>query len=61
MPILIRMRCPKCNREQVVIKMTVRGEALTMHSCSPCDLRWWEADEGVLPLAGVLDLAAAAR
>ena len=55
------MRCPKCNREQVVIKMTVRGEALTLHSCSPCDLRWWEADEGVLPLAGVLDLAAAGR
>ena len=58
MPILTEMRCPNCNREQVVIKMTVKGEELSLHSCSPCDLRWWEADNGIVSLAGVLDLAA---
>jgi transcription elongation factor Elf1 len=56
------MRCPNCGRELVVIEMNVGGERLVLHSCSPCDLRWWEGhDGGVVPLAGVLGLATAGR
>ncbi len=56
------MKCPNCRtKEMVVITMMVGGEQVTLHSCSSCDLRWWETPEGATSLAGVLDLAAAAR
>jgi len=45
----------------VVIGMVVRGGRVALHSCSPCDLRWWESDAGVVSLAGVLELATAGR
>lgn len=51
------MKCPNCEREMVVIEMVVGGWRLALHSCSHCDLRWWESQDGVLSLAGVLDLA----
>jgi hypothetical protein len=52
------MKCPNCEtRELVVIQMEVSGEALALNSCSPCDLRWWQSQTGILSLAGVLDLA----
>jgi transcription elongation factor Elf1 len=55
------MKCPNCDREQVVIEMVVRGQRLALRSCSPCDLRWWEGHDGVVSLAGVLDMATATR
>ena len=37
------MKCPNCQtRELVVIEMVVSGEPVALHSCSSCDLRWWE-------------------
>lgn len=55
------MKCPNCNREQVVIKMTLKGEALTMRSCSACDLHWWEADDGIVALEGIKERVAFSR
>ncbi len=56
------MKCPNCRiKELVVIEMTVGGEQVRLHSCSGCDLRWWETSEGTTSLAGVLDLAAVGR
>jgi hypothetical protein len=53
------MKCPNCKtRELVVIEMVVRDEPVALNSCSPCDLRWWQARHGALSLAGVLRLAA---
>jgi transcription elongation factor Elf1 len=54
----LRMKCPNCQtRELVVIEMVVSGEPVALHSCSSCDLRWWETRDGLLSLARVLDLA----
>jgi hypothetical protein len=54
------MKCPNCQtRELVVIGMVMNGTPVSLNSCSSCDLRWWRTGEGNLPLAGVLDLAAA--
>jgi len=56
------MKCPNCQtRELVTIEMVVSGEPVVLNSCSPCDLRWWQSDEGLLSLRGVLDLAAVGR
>jgi transcription elongation factor Elf1 len=56
------MKCPNCRtKELVVIEMVVGGRRVTLHSCSSCDLRWWETTEGTTSLAEVLDLAAVAR
>jgi hypothetical protein len=53
------MKCPNCQtRELVTIEMVVSGEEVALNSCSPCDLRWWQSDGGMLSLRGVLDLAA---
>jgi hypothetical protein len=53
------MKCPNCQtRELVVIQMVVNGEPVVLNSCSPCDLRWWQSQAGMLSLSGVLDLAA---
>lgn len=56
------MKCPNCQtRELVVIEMVMSGEPVALNSCSPCDLRWWQSEGGMLSLAGVLDLAAVGR
>jgi hypothetical protein len=56
------VKCPNCEtRELVVIQMVVSGELVGLHSCSFCDLRWWESRDGILSLAGVLDLATVER
>ncbi len=58
----VTVKCPNCEtRELVVIQMVVSGELVGLHSCSFCDLRWWETRDGVLSLAGVLDLATVER
>jgi transcription elongation factor Elf1 len=53
------MKCPNCQtREMVVIGMVMSGRSVALNSCSSCDLRWWETQDGSLSLAGVLNLAA---
>ena len=39
--------------------MSIGGQPVMLRSCSFCDLRWWEGHQGRMPLAGLLDLAAA--
>jgi hypothetical protein len=56
------MKCPNCQtKELVVIEMFVSGEPVKLHSCSACDLRWWETSDGAVSLSRVLDRAAVAR
>ena len=53
------MSCPVCrNKRLVEIQLTLKGSALTMHSCSNCDTRWWDTDGQLVPLKGVFELAA---
>jgi hypothetical protein len=52
------MKCPRCEKaELVVIQMQMAGEAVALHSCSRCDIRWWEKGADPIPLAKVLGLA----
>ena len=44
-----------------MIEMNVERKRVALHSCSSCDLRWWESRDGLLSLAGVLDLATMGR
>jgi len=54
------MACPKCRAAKLVeIGMTLAEARITMHSCSRCETRWWEREGENIPLAHVLDLAAA--
>lgn len=48
-------RCPRCERALVEITLDVDERAITLRSCSHCDLREWSADEQPLALDGVLD------
>jgi hypothetical protein len=43
----------------VAISLQLRGEQVTMHSCSNCDLRWWERDGERMALPAVLELVTA--
>ena len=39
------MKCPRCRIARlVVINVSMQGESVKMHSCSRCDIRWWERD-----------------
>jgi transcription elongation factor Elf1 len=52
------MKCPRCHTKQlVVIDLDMGGERLSLHSCSSCDLRWWQGPDGRVPVEGVLQLA----
>jgi len=54
------MRCPICRSTTLVaIGLQLRGEQVTMRSCSQCDRRWWERNGEALPLPSVLELVAA--
>jgi transcriptional regulator NrdR family protein len=54
------MKCPRCRtHELVVIDMVIGGEPVRLRSCSTCDARWWETEDGALPLSSVLALAQA--
>ena len=56
------MDCPSCRTRQVVrIGVTLKGSAMTLTSCSACDLRWWEQDGDVVGLQQVFALAAPDR
>lgn len=52
------MHCPQCKiRTLVSIEVVVSHQPLVMHSCSACDVRWWEGPEGRVSLSRVLDAA----
>lgn len=54
------MKCPRCRtRDQVIISMQVGGEPVSLHSCSACDVRWWQRGHGRADLADLLALVAA--
>lgn len=57
------MACPKCRATQLVeIGVTVSGRSVTLHSCSHCETRWWDDEEGgVVELREILDLATVRR
>lgn len=53
------MDCPKCHaRHTVEISVNLSGRSVTLHSCSACDIRWWDDDQGeVINLREVMELA----
>lgn len=57
-PAIQEKKCPKCARSMVAITLDVRGEQQTLRSCSHCDLRIWETQEGTTTLDVVLDTLA---
>ncbi|MDW3178221.1 MAG: hypothetical protein R8J94_12590 [Acidimicrobiia bacterium] len=48
-------KCPKCARLMVALTLDIENEKRTLRSCSHCDVREWEAVDGSISLAGVLD------
>ena len=53
------MPCPSCRISRMVeITLTVAEERVTMRSCSRCDKRWWVRNEELVPVSGILELAA---
>ena len=57
------MACPKCRvRRTVEIAVSLAGRMVTLHSCSNCDTRWWDDEEGsVINLRDVIDMATVRR
>jgi transcription elongation factor Elf1 len=47
--------CPRCGRELVEITLDAADRAMTLRSCSHCDVREWSTAEEPLRLEGVLD------
>jgi len=54
-------RCPKCSRDMVGLQLKINERPRTLRSCSHCDLRIWETDEGHTTLDTVLDQLAQAE
>ena len=56
------MPCPKCSKRRLVeIKVNLGDRQITMHSCSACTARWWDADGEQVRLPEVLELATVRR
>ncbi|MBV8693091.1 MAG: hypothetical protein JOY57_15650 [Actinobacteria bacterium] len=56
------MACPVCRTKQIVeIGINLGDSAVTLHSCSKCETRWWERDGEPVEVTGVLSLAAGRR
>ena len=57
------MSCPKCRvRHTVQIAVSLSGRTVTLHSCSNCDTRWWDGEDGeAINLDEVIDLATVRR
>lgn len=47
-------KCVKCERVMVSLNLEIDGAMRTLHSCSHCDLRLWEAAGETCSLEGVL-------
>jgi len=54
-------RCPKCSRDMVALRLRIDEHPRTLRSCSYCDLRIWETEEGRTTLGSVLDQLAEAE
>ena len=53
------MSCPNCRTKKLVeIAMTLRERRVVRHSCSSCELRWWDVEGKLVDLDNVLELAA---
>lgn len=48
-------KCMKCERDMVSLTLEIEGAKRTLHSCSHCDLRIWQAAGEPISLEGVLD------
>lgn len=56
------MMCPNCRGGRLVrIGLTLKERNVTMHSCSRCDTRWWDAEGERLGLPNVLEMATVRR
>jgi len=56
------MACPVCRTKQIVeIGINLGDSAVTLHSCSKCETRWWERDGEPVEVNGVLSLTAGRR
>lgn len=52
------MSCPKCSAADLTeINLNLRGRSVVMHSCSRCEMRWWDAEGEQVALRHVLGLA----
>ena len=48
-------KCAKCKRDMVSLNLEIDSAMRTLHSCSHCDIRIWEAAGENFSLEGVLD------
>jgi len=48
------LTCPHCDGPLVCIELTLEGDPLTMRSCSRCDLRYWDREQGETDLVDLL-------
>jgi transcription elongation factor Elf1 len=56
------MTCPNCRGARLVqIGLKLKERRVTMHSCSRCDTRWWDAEGERLGLPNVLEMATVRR
>ncbi len=52
------MGCPVCRRNDLLeIRLSLRGNTVTMHSCANCETRWWDKEGRQVALGQVLSLA----
>ena len=47
-------KCAKCERDMVSLNLEIDAAMRTLHSCSHCDIRIWEAAGESVSLEGVL-------
>jgi hypothetical protein len=53
------MTCPTCRAVELTeIGLVLRGNRVTMHSCSRCESRWWFREGERVDFRHVLHLAA---
>ncbi len=56
------MWCPVCSKRRLVeIRVNLGDCRITMHSCSACTARWWDADGERVKLPEVLEMATVRR
>lgn len=60
-PSIQTKRCPKCSRDMVALQLTIDEQPRTLRSCSHCDLRIWETQDGNTTLDSVLTQLAEAE
>lgn len=53
-PSIQSKKCPKCVRMMASITLDIDGGKRTLRSCSHCDIRLWETEDGNTTLDNVL-------